>query len=594
MKSSLTFIKSNTDQFFKKWDRTIFLSLFISFYLDIVIFLANFGFHKVMEWNDIPYISYNNLEIFLTKPFALLGFILIFLFIIFSVFIQFSFLIRGISQIDSSTFQISRIIKDTYKSIPRLFGPSAIFLTIYFILVIPFAGTIFKTKLLDKVVIPQFILDFLSNNGWIALGIAVLSIAIAYIGLRLMFVLPLMIMNDMSFTQAMKESLAITKKKFWYYTLRLFIVSAISTIVAVIVYILVYIFQYIEDGLVKPIPLIMGILNLSLVQLVSLFVVLWANYILIQLLLSNEKVKPDALINQKGVKQTRFPRWLVITFVSFTVFFYVVGNWIFLVDTVEHPALNISHRGVDAGYGVQNTIPALEHTIKTAHPDYVEMDIQETSDKKFVVMHDENLRVLTGVNKRPQELTLAELTKLVAKENGSSAPVVSFDDYLKAANSHKQKLLVEIKTTRYDSKDYVSNFVKQYEKELMDNGHEIHSLDYNAVKEVKKNSKLKTYFILPYNFIFPRTDADGYTMEQTTLNESFVDEAHLRKQNVYAWTVNDVDSMKKMALINVDGIITDNSSNLNGVINELKENPKFADKILDYLVSVDLDKSLGN
>lgn len=222
------------------------------------------------------------------------------------------------------------------------------------------------------------------------------------------------------------------------------------------------------------------------------------------------------------------------------------------------------------------------------------MDIQETSDKKFVVMHDENLRVLTGVNKRPQELTLAELTKLVAKENGSSAPVVSFDDYLKAANSHKQKLLVEIKTTRYDSKDYVSNFVKQYEKELMDNGHEIHSLDYNAVKEVKKNSKLKTYFILPYNFIFPRTDADGYTMEQTTLNESFVDEAHLRKQNVYAWTVNDVDSMKKMALINVDGIITDNSSDLNGVINELKENPKFADKILDYLVSVDLEKSLGN
>ena len=308
MKSSLTFIKSNTKQFFKKWDRTIFLSLFISFYLDIVIFLANFGFHKVMEWNDIPYISYNNLGIFITKPFALIGFVLIFLFIIFSVFIQFSFLIRGISQIDSSTFQISRIIKDTYKSIPRLFGPSALFLTIYFILVVPFAGTIFKTRLLDKVVIPQFILDFLSNNGWIALGIAVLSIAVAYIGLRMMFVLPLMIMNDMTFTQAMKESLAVTRKKFWYYTLRLFMVSAISTIVAVIVYILVYIFQYIEDGLVKPIPLIMGILNLSLVQLVSLFVILWANFILIQLLLSNEKVKPDALINQKGIKQTRFPR----------------------------------------------------------------------------------------------------------------------------------------------------------------------------------------------------------------------------------------------------------------------------------------------
>ena len=54
------------------------------------------------------------------------------------------------------------------------------------------------------------------------------------------------------------------------------------------------------------------------------------------------------------------------------------------------------------------------------------MDIQETKDHQFIVMHDFNLRALTGVNKRPNQLTLKELTNMNVTENGQTAKMVSF------------------------------------------------------------------------------------------------------------------------------------------------------------------------
>lgn len=41
---------------------------------------------------------------------------------------------------------------------------------------------------------------------------------------------------------------------------------------------------------------------------------------------------------------------------------------------------------------------------KTAQlkPDLIEMDVQETKDGQFVMMHDANLKNLTGINATPQ------------------------------------------------------------------------------------------------------------------------------------------------------------------------------------------------
>ncbi|WP_321537670.1 glycerophosphodiester phosphodiesterase family protein, partial [Streptococcus suis] len=119
--------------------------------------------------------------------------------------------------------------------------------------------------------------------------------------------------------------------------------------------------------------------------------------------------------------------------------------------------------------GVQNTLESLELTAQL-RPDFVEMDIQETKDGQFVVMHDTNLLALTGNTGGTHDYSLQELTSMTASENGQSAPVPSFDAYLDKADQLGQKLLVEIKETKQDSPDLAKNFVKKYGKRLLAKG----------------------------------------------------------------------------------------------------------------------------
>src|SRR5699024_1680509 len=140
----------------------------------------------------------------------------------------------------------------------------------------------------------------------------------------------------------------------------------------------------------------------------------------------------------------RFPKFLTVGALLVIALSVVGFNVIYLNGLTVTKPLTISHRGVDSGNGVQNTIPALRKTSRE-QPDLVEIDIHETKDQQFVVMHDENLKALTGVNKAPYQLTLKQLTRLTARENGYHAKVASFDAYLAAANQLHQRLLVEIK-----------------------------------------------------------------------------------------------------------------------------------------------------
>lgn len=74
----------------------------------------------------------------------------------------------------------------------------------------------------------------------------------------------------------------------------------------------------------------------------------------------------------------------------------------------------------------------------------------------------------------------------------------------------------------------LKNFFDTYKTTLKQNNHELQSLDYKVITSAKKYAPtLNAYYILPYNFIFPQTPANGYTMEKTTLNDSFVTQAKL-------------------------------------------------------------------
>ena len=102
----------------------------------------------------------------------------------------------------------------------------------------------------------------------------------------------------------------------------------------------------------------------------------------------------------------------------------------------------------------------------------------------------------------------------------------------------------------------------------------------------KLNPRLAVLYIQPYNFGYPQSVADGYSMEYSTLNQDFITQAHWKHQPVYAWTVNEPGIMKQMIYDRADGIITDNLGELNAAINDFMGKQSYANRILNYIIVV--------
>lgn len=561
------------------WKNYLILFLVVELSLEVaVIPLFNAWTSLLLNLGAIPYLSYTNaLSLVTSHPYITLGLLLELIILIICVFGQFALILNGVVLIRQDEFSFRAILKNTARQLRQLDPLGLFFFAGYFLLIVPFSGIFFNSPLLSKIVIPEFILDFLLQKPLYATLIGIFYLAIFILSIRLLFVLPLMLFEKVKIKAALAQSWQLTRNKFWAYTLKLLKISFIALITNLGLIGILYSIQLGLDQ--NPLSaLIGGSINVTLLQIGSFLISVWASVALLQLILPADVT----LATYKSTKKSWLSKIAKPLFALFTLG-ALLGNGAYLVHLGQTPLI-ISHRGVDAKNGVQNTIPALRKTAQ-AKPNYIEIDIQETKDHKFVVMHDENLKQLADLDTSPQELTLAQLTALTVHENGHQAKIPSFDEYLSVAKQYEQKLLVEIKTTKRDSKNMLKNFFDTYKTTLKQNNHELQSLDYKVITSAKKYAPtLNAYYILPYNFIFPQTPANGYTMEKTTLNDSFVTQAKLSFKKVYSWTVNSEEDLKKAAFLDVDGIITDNVTEARWVYHNFNANTSYANRLLDAVI----------
>ncbi|MBO0411271.1 glycerophosphodiester phosphodiesterase [Enterococcus hulanensis] len=585
--SSLRFFFTYSREFLRHWGSYILLIVGTNIVLEmLVIPIVQFLVAFILKQGNIPYVSNTNILTIVTKhPGVLAALLLLLALVLTLVFLQFTFQLFSIKSIQTKDNRsLWELFKQSLYQMRHLRPATFFFFLFYFVLILPFANAIFRTPLLSKVTIPVFILDYLSENTVFLLLLMVASVAVSYIGIRLLFVLPLMIFSDEPPKQAVAKSLELTHHRYWHYAWRIFILTVFLTIISYVGYGLSFGLQVVLDSLPKPIPAIGAMVTLTSIQLFSQLMLAWATVLYFSVLV--QKFYPLVISGERPLRLIRPSLWTRIAAVVLVIFLggtTLLSNVLYLTGLGDSIPLTISHRGVDNGNGVQNTIPAMAATIKEK-PDYIEMDIQETKDHQFVVFHDKNFRKLTGRDKTAHELTLSETQDLQAVENGHVAPIASFDDYLAFANDHQQKLLIEIKTNSTDSKEMVDRFIEKYQQNILTHHHRIHSLDYDVVTELKEKApKLYVSYILPYNLVFPQTPANAYTMEETTLTSDFVRRAHLEKKDVYAWTVNDDEAMDRMISLNVNGIVTDDLQTLQEQIKTYEKTPSYAKRIELYI-----------
>ncbi|EOB3405441.1 glycerophosphoryl diester phosphodiesterase membrane domain-containing protein [Enterococcus hirae] len=573
----------------------LIMHLFILF---ICLPLLNSTTRFILNRGAIDYISSDNISTILSQhPGVLLSLTAILLTILLLVYFEFTFLLMSVYFIKKQTpISLKQLLQATFRQLKKIRPLTFLFFLAYFVLILPISGLSFNSDLLSKVKIPAFIMDFIFTNRWIVVSSFILFyIFLAYIGIRLIFALPEMILRDRPFKQAVKESWYLTKSRFFAILGQFIIIGGSILLISFAGYLIVLLAQIIVEQFFPNYSLISAVFAMTILQAILLFNIVMSTvgifYIIIDFMDDEGFLPETPNWFRLESPNKRFSVLKNTSLVLFAVFFGVgvcLYNMDYLTSASQTKPVTISHRGVSGGNSAQNTLAALEKTSRTYHPDYVEMDVQETKDGQFVVMHDFNLKKLTGINKAPQDLTLKELEKLKVTENGAKEPVVSFDTYLKRANELNQKLLIEIKNSKNDSKDIVDRFVKKYEENILTHQHILQSLTYQTVSDLKNaNPNFYVGYILPFNIVGPPvTPADFLTMEYSTINRNFIDSAHQDGKKVYVWTVNDSDGISRMMFYGVDGIITDQMTILNENIKAMDEEITYSDKLLNFVLGV--------
>ncbi|QNQ81238.1 glycerophosphodiester phosphodiesterase [Lactobacillus sp. PV034] len=535
-----------------------------------------------LQASAIPFISYQNIiTILTTHSLVALALLLELICLILIIYGQFTFLMVAVKNISLS---FNKVLLQTWIAVKRIRLGSLLLLMAYFVLIVPFADLVFRTPLLAKIQIPEFILDYMMRKPVFCVSMLIIYSIILILGARLLLTLPIMAFKGQSSWSAMKKSWKLTSKKTWWAIIsRLIAVSVLSIGILAAYDGSLLLCQFLWNTWGKSWDQIFIYLNLLLVQFGSVLVLTWSGVVSFFIIFQPLHLQLE-YSNKKSLKINW--RFCIISLVVYLVAISsaTCDNVFYLQQFTHHQPLIISHRGVSAKNGVQNTITALKKTAKL-HPDYVEIDVHETKDNQFVVMHDENLKQLAKVNKKPKELTLKQLEKIRLREDGHQAKIASLDNYLKAANRFHQKLLIEIKTTPQDSKLMLSRFNQKYGSLIKHRHYQVQSLDYSVIERLHKlDDQIFVLYIQPYNFTYPYSLADGYAMEYSTLNSDFITQAHLQHKPVYAWTVNNSGVMKQMMIEGVDGIITDNVSLLRRNIKNFEGNHSTVSQLLNYII----------
>ena len=524
------------------------------------------------------FISYNNIFAIITSsPLISLAFLVLIVINLLVAYFQICLLFIGARHLlyheKRTLIEYSRkVFQQSFLFMKRLSFCKMAFVFFYVAMLFPFIRKILKIYYLNKIVIPDFIVTYLEDKHWLV-GLMIFASAwiLLYVSVRLMFALPKILFEKRTVREGVKYSLQKTKKQVLFYAWNLLLIIIKTYLFFFLLLTPLLIGQIVIDNLTQKESLILGVINFVLMKNVhymalSYFLVKFVSFLTGEELEIMPRRKKDHLM-----------RWGVMGCASI---FFALEGYIYLEAPVTNTPLVISHRGVSNKNGVQNTVQSLEKTAQLK-PDLIEMDVQETKDGQFVMMHDANLKNLAGINASPQDLTLEELTGLDISENGYRTKISSFDDYLNRANELHQRLLIEIKTSKKDSPQMMEHFLEKYGTTIKKYGHQIQSLDYQVIDKVLNyDPEIPSYFIMPYNSIFPKTKATGYTMEYSTLDEYFVTKLWYTEQKLYVWTVNGSESFDKAVQLGADGMITDDLEMVQLQVTTAQDDPEYTELLL--------------
>ncbi|PGD53187.1 glycerophosphodiester phosphodiesterase [Bacillus wiedmannii] len=553
-----------------------------------IVFVPLFGiiFNKLLYFGGYANATNDELLAFLKTPYGILAIVILSLLALFLIFTEFAVLII-ISYFahKRQKVKLRPILYKTVTYLPTLFTYCLPGFILYAVVLLPLLNIGYETALIPQIQIPNFITGELFKTTMGQVGYYTFFAVVAYLNLRWIFVLPIVVLEQKPFRTAARKSATLVKESFLkvlFFLVGFFISIGIVYGVFFGMYLLclwgMYEFTNPQGTFALLAESTMSVFLTSTLYLFSFIVTPF--YIMAITRLYLQKVPVEDVLLEEGLDYSKTKadkcffqkhRWkfIGVYIVGIITAGMVVAFIVtFITNTYKEPII-MAHRGY-ISKGVENTKEAVQGAID-AKADYAEIDVLQTKDGELAVIHDLKLKRLANANVHVSDLTMDELRQLTLSQDGLSGQISTLDEIIKLSKD-KIKLNIEVKL-HGGEKDFVNKVLKAIKDNEFEKQCVIQTLHYPLIKEFKRaNPNIKVGYILYASRAnLKNVKADFYVAEEYMLNKKLVKEARKLNKPIYVWTVNDMESLKGYYKLNVDGIITDYPEDARETIKMLKE-----------------------
>ena len=226
-----------------------------------------------------------------------------------------------------------------------------------------------------------------------------------------------------------------------------------------------------------------------------------------------------------------------------------------------------AHRGVSA-VAPENTLAAFQGALDQGVK-AVEFDVQLSADQHVIVIHDDTVDRTTNGGGKVRELTLNQLKSFDAGSAFSSdfagESIPTLEEVFKRFG---RKLYLNIELKNYATPldalpERVAALVRQYQLEDWVMFSSFNPIALNRTRRALPDTPIGLLTLkgssgfLGRNFFTRWLSPQAIHPHKDDVSESFMLNQRRAGRRVNAWTVNELEEMKHLVSLGVDGIITD-------------------------------------
>lgn len=237
-----------------------------------------------------------------------------------------------------------------------------------------------------------------------------------------------------------------------------------------------------------------------------------------------------------------------------------------------------AHRGFSRD-GLENSLQAFQNAAELGYG-YVETDVHTTSDGVVVLFHDETLDRVTNGSGRIEDRTYAELQKVLI---GGREPIPTLDELLAALPDICVNIDIKDATSILPLKQVLDRH-GAYGRVCISSFSDKRVIAFEALvpgqKMTTSAGRLRVAafvgfsalgFEWPLKWILRGVDALQVPVRYGRIpivSAASVARAHRLGLQMHVWTINDVQTMKELLELGVDGVMTDRADLLADVMAE--------------------------